>query len=159
LGGPEEPLCVASTDCRKQANRISGYFIGMMLTEGSDSFESCCLKSIHKTISNHLNLNRRPLQGGVLRNGHGDSALLNSILRKLSSLVPGWVWVMENMERIPQNPRKALPVQAINMNTSIIIPKDIVTVRHLNQKGFKCELYAYLKTSQISFFKKIAEKM
>ena len=44
------------------------------------------------------------------------------------------------------------------MSTSILIPKDIVTVRHLNQKGFKCELYAYLKTSQIKFFKKTAEK-
>ena len=65
---------------------------------------------------------------------------------------------MENTKSIPQNPRKALPVQAISMSTSILIPKDIVTVRHLNQKGFKCELYDYLKTSQIKLFKKIAEK-
>jgi len=62
------------------------------------------------------------------------------------------------MERIPQNPRKTLPVQAVSMSTSILIPKDIVTVRHLNQKGFKCELYDYLKTSQIKLFKKTAEK-
>lgn len=65
---------------------------------------------------------------------------------------------MENTERIPQNPRKALLVQAISISTSILMPKDIVTVRHLNQKGFKCELYAYLKTSQIKLFKKTAEK-
>jgi len=44
------------------------------------------------------------------------------------------------------------------MSTSILIPKDIVTVRHLNQKGFKCELFVYLKTSQIKLFKKTAEK-
>ena len=44
------------------------------------------------------------------------------------------------------------------MSTSLLIPKDIVTVRHLNQKGFKCELYSYLKTSQIKLFKKTAEK-
>jgi len=70
----------------------------------------------------------------VLRNGHGGTALLNSILRKLSSLVPGWFWVVENMKRIPQNPRKTLPVQAISMSISIIIPENAQKVRHLNQK-------------------------
>ena len=77
---------------------------------------------------------RRPIQSRVLRNGHGGTALLNSILRKLSSLVPGWFWVVENTKRIPQNPRKALPVQAISMSISIIIPEDTRKVRHLNQK-------------------------
>ena len=38
------------------------------------------------------------------------------------------------MKRIPQNPRKALPVQAISMSISIIIPEDTRRVRHLNQK-------------------------
>src|SRR6185369_12486729 len=134
VGGPEEPLCVASTDCRKQANRISGHFIRMVLTEGGNSFESCCLKSVHKAISNHLNLNRRPIQSRMLRNGHGGIALLSSILRKLSSLVPGWFQVVESTKRIPQNPRKALPVQAISMSISIIIPEDTRKVRHLNKK-------------------------
>src|SRR6185312_9007011 len=89
---------------------------------------------VHKVISNHLNLNRRPLQSRVLRNGHGGTALLNSILRKLSSLVPGWFWVVENTKSIPQNPRKDLPVQAISMSISIIIPEDARKVHHLNQK-------------------------
>src|SRR6185312_13516771 len=134
VGGPEESLCVAGTDCRKQANRISGHFIRMVLREGGNSFESCCLKSVHEAISNHLNLNRWPIQSRVLRNGHGGTALLNAILRKLSSLVPGWFWVVENTKRIPQNPRKALPVQAISMSISIIILEDTRMVRHLNQK-------------------------
>ena len=62
------------------------------------------------------------------------------------------------MERVPQNPQKALPVQAISMSTSILIPKDIVTIRHLNQKGFKCELYADLKTSQIKLLRRLRKK-
>ena len=110
-------------------------------------------------ISNHLNLNRRPSQGGVLRNGHGESALLNSILRKLLSLVPGWFWVVENMKSIPQNPRKALPVQAISMSISIIIPEDARKVHHLNPKRFKCELNNYLKTSQIKLLRRLQKNV
>src|SRR6185503_19891673 len=106
----------------------------MVLTEGDNSFESCYIKSVHKAISNHLNLNRRPSQSRMLRTGHSGTALLNSILQKLSSLVPGWFWVVENTKRIPQNPRKALPVQAISMSISIIIPEDTRKVCHLNQK-------------------------
>ena len=159
VGGPEEPLCAASIDCRKQANRISGHFIRMVLTEGGNSFESCCLKSVHKAISNHLNLNRRPSQSRMLRNGQSGTTLLNSIIRKLSSLVPGWFWVVENMKRISQNPRKALPVQAISMSISIIIPEDTRKVCHLNPKRFKCELYNYLKASQIMLLRRLRKNV
>src|SRR6185295_9773962 len=106
----------------------------MVLTEGGNSFEGCCLKSVHEAISNHFNLNRQRSQSRVLRNGHGGTALLNSILRKLSSLVPGWFWVVVNTKRIPQNTRKALPVQAISMTITIIIAEDTRKVCHLNQK-------------------------
>ena len=45
------------------------------------------------------------------------------------------------------------------MSTSILIPKDIETVRHLNKKGFKCELYAYLKTSQIKLLRRLRKNV
>src|SRR6185503_3925831 len=131
---PEQPLCISSTGCWEQTNRVRSYLLGIVLTKSGDTVESCFLKSIHKTVPNHLNLNRWPLQGGVLRNGHFNSVLLNSILRKLASRVLGWIWVVEDTKSIPKNPWKTLPVQTVGMSISLLVPKDMVTSRHLNQK-------------------------
>src|SRR6185312_10271433 len=45
---PKQALCIASTDCWKQTNRICCYLLGMVLTKSGDTVESCFLKSIHK---------------------------------------------------------------------------------------------------------------
>ena len=61
------------------------------------------------------------------------------------------------MKRIPQNPRKALPVQAISMSISIIIPEDTRKVRHLNQKDSNVR-YCLSQDFSNKAFKKTMEK-
>jgi hypothetical protein len=82
----------------------------MLLAKSSDSLEGCCLKGVHETVSNNLYLNRRPLKGRVLGNSDSGTATRDSGLRKLTALVLGWIWVVENMKCIPQDLRKTFPV-------------------------------------------------
>jgi hypothetical protein len=97
-----------------------------VFTKSGDSLEGCYFKSIHKTISNNLYLNRLPLKGST--------ASRDSNLSKLTTLILGWIRVVINTKCIPQNSRKPFQIQAISVSISLSIPIDPLNICHLNQK-------------------------
>jgi hypothetical protein len=67
---------------------MPGNFHGMLVAENVNGLQSCGLNGVNETITNHIDLDGLPLRTErMLRNNHLDSALRNTFLPILHSVV------------------------------------------------------------------------
>jgi hypothetical protein len=97
-------------NCREQSNGIGCDFLWMLFTKGGNSLKGYCFKGVHKMISDNLYLKRLPPKDRMLGNGDSDMASRDSVLNILTTLILGWVPIVEYMKCIPQDFRKPFPM-------------------------------------------------
>jgi hypothetical protein len=134
MGCSEDPLSIMCKNCWKQSNGISDYLNRMLFTKSGDSFKGCCLKSIHKMISNNLYFNRLPFKDRMLGNSDSSTTSRDSNLNKLMTLILGWVPVVKYTKCIPQDFRTS------GVSISLSIPIDPLNFCLLNQKDSNVRL-------------------
>jgi hypothetical protein len=85
---PEIPLGITGIYCRKKADRMPGNFHGILVAESVDGLKSCGLNSVNKMIAHHIDFDGLLVRTKrVLRNGHLNSALRNTFLSILHSII------------------------------------------------------------------------
>jgi hypothetical protein len=90
MGYPELPPRITGIYCRKQTDGMPTNFHGMLVAEDMDGLKSGSLDGVDKMIANHIDLNGLPQRTKrMLRNSHLESALGNTFLSILHSIVLG----------------------------------------------------------------------